>query len=182
MAEVVAAFAQKYSDEAFQQLSLVLRLNHRKFPKALTAHVLALLNTTGASGSAPATQTQEQLQALVHRLAQAFTQWEQAKAQDGLPREPAARAGPMTFVQERLLILERALIEAGMQTGALQHLQGDEVDLSELSFVVREALWQLTSIVNGCERRWPAELRERTDPQALVVARWCNWVRSIETS
>jgi len=72
----------------------VLRLNHRKFPKALTAHVLALLNTTGASGSAPATQTQEQLQALVHRLAQAFTQWEQAKAQDGLPREPRRARGP----------------------------------------------------------------------------------------
>ena len=85
----------------------------------------------------------------------------------------------MAFVQERLRSLEHTLIGAGMRSGDLEHLQDDAVGLSELSFVVREALWQLTSIVNGCERRWPTELQAQTDPQAVAAAQWCQWVRDM---
>jgi len=182
MAELVAAFAEKYADDAFRQLSLVLRLNHRKFPKALTEHVLARLSTAGADANTQAAQGAEQLQALVQRLSEAFDQWEAAKSQGGLTDEPDMPPGPMAFVQERLHLLRHALIETGMHSGSIEHLQGDDAGMSELAFVMREALWQLTSIVNGCERRWPAELEQRSDPQALVAARWCEWVRSMEAA
>ncbi len=43
LAEVVAAFYEKYDDMPAQRLSLVLRLNHRKFPSALVAFILPLL-------------------------------------------------------------------------------------------------------------------------------------------
>jgi hypothetical protein len=42
LAEVVAAFYEKYDDMPAQRLSLVLRLNHRKFPAALVASILPL--------------------------------------------------------------------------------------------------------------------------------------------
>jgi hypothetical protein len=38
LAEVVTAFYEKIHRHAAQRLSLVLRLNHRKFPAALVAH------------------------------------------------------------------------------------------------------------------------------------------------
>lgn len=180
MAEVVAAFAEKYADEAFRQLSLVLRLNHRKFPKALTAHILARLTTTGAGADGQATPDARQLQALVRRLSDAFDQWDAAKAQSGLADAAKLPPGPMAFVQERLRLLRHALIETGMDSGAVEHLRGDDAGMAELGFVVREALWQLTSIVNGCERRWATELREGGDPPSQAAARWCRWVRSLE--
>ena len=43
LAEVVTAFYEKYEDMPAQRLSLVLRLNHRKFPPALVACILPLL-------------------------------------------------------------------------------------------------------------------------------------------
>lgn len=180
MAELVAALAEKHADTAFEQLSLVLRLNHRKFPKALTEHTLALLSATGHADKPPQPPPAQQLRPLVLRLVQAFSQWKQAKAQIDGAGDTAGKPGPMAFVEERLRLLERALVEAGMQTGEAEQLPGDDgAYLSELSFVVREALWQLTSIVNGCERRWPVELQQRSDPQASAVGQWCDWVRSI---
>lgn len=179
MAELVAAFAEKNSDTAFEQLSLVLRLNHRKFPKTLTEHILSLLSATGHADKILAPPPAEQLRPLVQHLVQAFGQWEQAKAHINFSDASDENPGPIAFVEERLRLLERTLVETGMQTGETEPLHDAGADLSELSFVVREALWQLTSIVNGCERRWPLELQQRSGPQASAVAQWCDWVRSI---
>ena len=52
LAEVVAAFYEKYDDMPAQRLSLVLRLNHRKFPSALVAFILPLLQEEVARESA----------------------------------------------------------------------------------------------------------------------------------
>ncbi|WP_024539222.1 HD-GYP domain-containing protein [Comamonas badia] len=182
MAELVAALAEKHPDTAFEQLSLVLRLNHRKFPKALAEHTLALLSAAGHADKPPPPPPPptEPLRPLVLHLVQAFGQWKQAKAQLDGTGDATGKSGPAAFVEERLHLLERALAEAGMQTAESESLPDDDgADLSELSFVVREALWQLTSIVNGCERRWPTELQQRTDPQASAVGQWCDWVRGI---
>ena len=51
LSEVVAAFYEKYDDMPAQRLSLVLRLNHRKFPSALVAHILPLLQGPRALAS-----------------------------------------------------------------------------------------------------------------------------------
>ena len=50
--------------------------------------------------------------------------------------------------------------------------------LAEVAFVIREALWQLENIVNGCQRRWPGVL-ERSAPPDRVVADWCDQVRAL---
>lgn len=183
LAEVVAAFYEKYPDQPAQQLSLMLRLNHRKFPAPLVAHVLPLLYEESGAGPHRAMPTHGQLQSLGAQLTQAFDQWEQVK-QDMGPDQPPPQ-GPLAFVNERLGMLKRALAEAGAHPQQhevlLQQLQGDDEGLSELAYVVREALWQLESIANGCQRRWPHLLEQRDSPEAAAAARWCDWVRSLGT-
>jgi len=78
--------------------------------------------------------------------------------------------------------LQRALIEAGAhpeyQAELLKQLSEDPDESAEFAYVIQEALWQLESIVNGCQRRWPDELEKKKTPDAVLVAGWCEWVRS----
>lgn len=176
LAEVVTAFYEKYTDMPAQRLSLVLRLNHRKFPAALVAHVLPLLHEDVARDSALMPLGAD-APVQIDTLAGAFEQWEQLKA--ALP--PAARQEPgsvFAFADIRLQALQKALIEAGshprQQGDLLEQLQGDALGLAEVALVGREALWQLQSIVNACHRRWP-QLMDRASPADAAVADWCDW-------
>lgn len=176
LAEVVTAFYEKYTDMPAQRLSLVLRLNHRKFPAALVAHVLPLLQEDVARDSALMPLGAD-APVQIDTLAGAFEQWEQLKA--ALP--PAARQVPgsvFAFADIRLQALQKALIEAGshprQQGDLLEQLQGDALGLAEVALVGREALWQLQSIVNACHRRWP-QLMDRASPADAAVADWCDW-------
>ena len=90
LAEVVTAFYEKYTDMPAQRLSLVLRLNHRKFPAALVAHVLPLLHEDVARDSALMPLGAD-APVQIDTLAGAFEQWEQLKA--ALPPRRQARAG-----------------------------------------------------------------------------------------
>lgn len=176
LAEVVTAFYEKYTDMPAQRLSLVLRLNHRKFPAALVAHVLPLLQEDVTRDSALMPLGAD-APVQIDTLAGAFEQWEQLKA--ALP--PAARQEPgsvFAFDDIRLQALQKALIEAGshprQQGDLLEQLQGDALGLAEVALVGREALWQLQSIVNACYRRWP-QLTDRASPADAAVADWCDW-------
>lgn len=90
LAEVVTAFYEKYTDMPAQRLSLVLRLNHRKFPAALVAHVLPLLQEDVTRDSALMPLGAD-APVQIDTLAGAFEQWEQLKA--ALPPRRQARAG-----------------------------------------------------------------------------------------
>lgn len=176
LAEVVTAFYEKYTDMPAQRLSLVLRLNHRKFPAALVAHVLPLLQEDVARDSALMPLGAD-APVQIDTLAGAFEQWEQLKA----ALSPAARQVPgsvFAFADIRLQALQKALIEAGshprQQGDLLEQLQGDALGLAEVALVGREALWQLQSIVNACYRRWP-QLTDRASPADAAVADWCDW-------
>jgi HD domain len=180
LAEVVAAFYEKYPDMPAQQLSLALRLNHRKFPPDLAAHVLPLLQEPAhAPDRNPALQPAgADAQRYIDALASAFGQWQRAK--DTLPSLPLP--GPdsaLAFVDRRLHALQKVLVEAGahpdQQSQWLEPLQGDTAGLAEIAFVGREALWQLKTIVNASQCRWPA-VAERQHPADAVVADWCDWV------
>lgn len=184
LSELVTAFYEKYLDSPAQQLSLVLRLNHRKFPAHLVAPVLALLSEESQSQPARALPQGEQILVLANQLAKAFAQWELAKASMPQVAAHSAALGPVGYVEESLQTLKRALTEAGAHPDhhavLLEQLQGDEQGMSELAYVVREALWQLENIVFGCQRRWHAELEQASSPAALAAAQWCSWVRSLQ--
>ena len=177
LAEVVTAFYEKYEDMPAQRLSLVLRLNHRKFPSALVAHILPLLQEEVARESALMPLSNDATRQ-IDLLAEAFTYWDQLKAAlpPGVAKAPADSA--FAFTDSRLLALQKALIEAGShprhQGELLAQLQGDAIGMAEVALVGREALWQLQSILNASHRRWP-QLSDRATPMDAAVADWCDW-------
>lgn len=176
LAEVAAAFFEKYADRPAQRLSLMLRLDHRKFPAALVALLLPLLAEDAAPGADPRPLLRDAGRH-IQVLADAFERWSDLRAR--LPAQwlalPSGRA--CAFVDMRLAALQKALVEAGshprQQADILEHLQGDAQGLDELNLVGREALWQLQSIVNESQRRWP-QMVARADAADTAVADWCD--------
>lgn len=178
LAEVVAAFFEKYDDMPAQRLSLVLRLNHRKFPATLVAHVLPLLQEEVARESAlmPLGNDAPRQAEL---LADAFMKWDELKT--ALPPAMLKAMPPgsaFAFTEARLMALQKALVEAGShpqhQADLMAQLQGDAVGLAEVALVGREAIFQLQSVLNACHRRWP-DLGKRATPGDAAVANWCDW-------
>ena len=171
LAEVVAAFFDKYADHPAQRLSLTLRLNHRKFPAPLVARVLPLLADASTTGADPQTM-QHEAERHASVLAQAFARWAQLRA-------PLAASMPEAgaFIDARLAALQKALTEAGAHPRQLADmlplLQGDGQGLAELALVGGEALWQLQALVNAVQRRWP-RLAERASAGDAAVADWCD--------
>lgn len=154
VAEVVAAFFEKYANEAAaQRLSLTLRLNHRKFPAALIACLLPVLQIRAVQTDVQVTPAD--VERLIEQLSTAFGDWDTRRA--GLQPE-AAESEACAFVEQRLSALQKTLFEAGshpqQQAEALQYLQGDEQGLAELALLGREALWQLQGIVDATHSRW----------------------------
>lgn len=173
LAEVVSAFFEKYSDAPAQRLSLSLRLNHRKFPAALTALLLPLLQQ-GSTDVDPAAVRQD-VDRCIDVLSAAFRTWEGLRgglSGDGLALSSGKASA---FIDMRLVALQKALYEAGshprQQAEMLQHLEGDAQGMAELALLGREALWQLQSILNASHSRWP-HLAQRADEGDAAVADW----------
>lgn len=174
LAEVAAAFFEKYaSDGAAQRLSLMLRMNHRKFAAPLAACLLPALDAQAAQ--APLQVTPGQVQAQIELLSQAFADWD-ARCM-ALPPSAFAQDGGRccVFVTQRLMILQKALFEAGshpqQQAEALAYLQDDAQSLAELALLGREALWQLRSVADAVNGRWP-KLQGSDDACDRAVLDW----------
>ena len=176
LAEVVAAFYEKYTDMPAQQLSLVLRLNHRKFPPALVAHVLPLLQEESVRDESLAPLGADAPRH-IESVANALAQWQ--RITQSAPAQALEADQPLGFVDRRLRALQKVLLEAGahprQQTDLLEQLKGDAAGLAEVAFVGREALWQMQAIANACQRRWPPT-QEHHQAVDAAVADWCDGV------
>ena len=176
LAEVVAAFFEKYTDRPAQRLSLMLRLSHRKFPAAFTQFVMPLLEDDGVADVDPVPLLRD-AERQGARLAQILALWAELRA--ALPEDwlslPSGRA--CAFVDLRLGSLQKTLNEAGahprQQADVLPLLKDDAQGLAEIVFVGREALWELESIANACQRRWP-QAAARADAVDAAIAQWCE--------
>jgi HD-GYP domain-containing protein (c-di-GMP phosphodiesterase class II) len=183
LAEVVTAFYDKYPDMPGQQLALVLRLNYRKFPADLCAHVLTLLHEQESSQNTALIPLGVNAPRYIEMLGQVFALWETAK--QSVP-EPAlgqaiAQGGNnlLGFIDTRLRALARILAEAGahpeQQNIVLEPLQGDDAGMAETAVVGREALWQLQCIIHASQRRWSPSA-QHTHPADAAAAQWCEKV------
>ncbi len=184
LAEVAAAIYEKYEEMPALQLALVLRLNHRKFPAGLSVHLLPLLDEERARDSALmpiGANASRQLEV----LADAFTEWERVKAAlpnpEQLTSAKLALVQPLAFIEARLGALHKVLLESGthptQQMALISQLDGDAAGMAEVAFVGKEALWQLQTIVNACQRRWPVA-HATSPPEDRAAHAWCNWVLS----
>lgn len=176
LAEVATAIYEKYPDTPAHRLSLTLRLNHRKLPAAFIALLLPVLDHA-AGADTPAMPAEGEIARCVAALAGAFASW--AELSSTVPQSWLSLSShrACAFVEQRLAALQKSLIEAGahpqQEADFMAHLQGDARGLSELLLVTREALWQLQTLLNACQRRWP-QLTERKHPGDAVVADWCD--------
>ena len=183
LAEVVTAFYDKYPDTPAQQLGLVLRLNSRKFPAELCTHVRRLIRDKGHSHDADLVPLGADASRYIQLLVQAYGLWDEAKKNVPEPALQQAIAhdsnNMLGFIDARLRSLAQVLAEAGahpeQQSAVLEQLQGDDAAMAEIAMVGREALWQLQTIVNASQRRWPASL-ERSHPADIAAAQWCDKV------
>ncbi len=174
LAEVASAFFEKYANEsAAQRLSLMLRMNHRRFPAALAAHLLPALSIRAVQGALQATP--EQVRALIELLSHAFADWDGRCT--ALPSESFAPMGgrACALITQRLVTLQKTLFEAGshpqQQAEALACLEDDAQGLAELALLGREAVWQLQSIADGVFARWP-RLHGSTDAGDQAAVQW----------
>ncbi|MCB1980311.1 MAG: HD domain-containing protein [Burkholderiaceae bacterium] len=184
LAEVAAAIYDKYEEMPALQLALVLRLNHRKFPAGLSAHLLPLLDEERARDSALmpiGAHAARQLEI----LADAFSEWDRVKASLPHPEQSTsaknALTQPLAFIEMRLGALHKVLLESGthptQQNALISQLDGDAAGMAEVAFVGKEALWQLQTIVNACQRRWPAASAS-SPAEDHAAHRWCEWLLS----
>ncbi|RGE39484.1 HD domain-containing protein [Comamonas testosteroni] len=192
LAEVVSAFFEKFSELPGQRLSLMLRMNHKSYPGDLVHHILPLLYEEMQPGM-PLEPLQAEVSHNTAALDAALRLW--ASLRHDFPaqwqQQPDAQAA--VFVEQSLQLLQKQLAEAGshpsQQLDVLSYLRDDPQGMSELALVNREALWALQSIINECQRRWPAP---PTSTPALApvkvslleaaVARWCDACGRIELS
>lgn len=186
LAEVVSAFHEKYADMAGSRLSLMLRMNHRRYPPDLVRKILPLLAGEVDSNLEIGPLLHE-VQNLTTLLGEAFARWAQLRAQlpstlpvsspslAKAPPRPVDRA--VVWLDGRLKVLEKELAQAGSHPKQLPDLLGylkdDLQGMAELALLHREAVWQLEAIANNCLRRWP-QLLEGATPMEHALARWCR--------
>ena len=194
LAVVVSAFYAKFSEHPAQQLSLMLRLNHHKFPAELVVHLQALFQSAQASGAHVPEYLGSDAERRLEVLAEALGRWKQVLQSSAMPlgnSVPGRAETALAFVDKRVRALEKTLAEAGshpvQQTKEyLEQLQSDADGMAEVVFVGREALWQLRSIANACLRRWtplpaaaplpPESEADSAETAEAEVAQWCDWV------
>lgn len=176
LAEVISAFFEKFPEMPGQRLSLMLRMNHQRYPAHLVQVILPLLYDEITPGT-PLQPVQAEVNHSVSALSAAFQMWatfSQAFPQlwQSMPDHQAA-----AFVDAGLGQLQKQLAEAGahpdQQTDLLSCLRDDVQGMKELALVHREALWQLQSIVDNCLRQWPS-LNARENAVDEAVAQWCE--------
>lgn len=178
LSEVVTAFYGKYGEQAAQRLSLALRLNHMRFPAEFTKHALAML-AEGDAADAPL-HTMGDVRENIAVVSRIYGHWHEALAQvpEDWARQPEAPA--WEFVLEKIAATERGLIESGLhprQSADWSRMfEEDPYGMSELVFIVREAVWQIEALIHTALRRWPQILA--TDASEPIFVRLAQWIRA----
>lgn len=180
LAEVVAAFFDKYPCQQGLRLSLMLRMNSVRYAADLVALLLPVLQAS-AGQLRPLEELQAEVTQSATLLSTVLAQWSQQRAQfpTDWQQQPAGRAA--LFAETRLQALHKSLAAAGFHPQQHEQLlaavHDDAQGMTELALLLHEALWQLESLVHTCLRRWPQVL-QRQDPVAAVLATWFDICRA----
>ncbi|WP_153109538.1 HD-GYP domain-containing protein [Propionivibrio limicola] len=163
LAEVAnTVFERAQESRSLAKISVLLRLNHKKFNRPMSNALLAMMDdfeTAGGTVTADhaSSNTHDRFPALAERLAelaQIFQTWPSARPAD-MATPPASSL--FAVLNERIGDLHRSLLDAGFDTQApaalLEALKEDAGALNELDILLAETRWQLAEIFNETHRR-----------------------------
>ena len=180
IAEVVTAMFDGERRFPEQRVSLLLRINPRRYDAGHVAAIHRLL----ATAPAPVDDDGIDAAALVvrlQRLTDVLAQWRAASAAIG-GGVPAAQAALVRAVDAQNATLQRMLYDAGVTREQLERIAGEvggDAGLRiELWAIAEELLWQLHAAANQLKRRWPATTSGVAHPAELVA--WFDAVAALD--
>ena len=178
---VTTLFEKSWRTHGASRLSVMLKMNRRKFNRELVDHLVGLLHGGEPRGlDSMGEVSAEAVVAQLDQLAEIFRNWHGAYQACTVDTPQVAEAPLVDFVNQRIVGLERALLETGFHPDELAALtagiEDDAVALAEMQLMVRESRWQVSDILNEVGRRG-AELQADAAGRALVD----NWIKRAET-
>jgi hypothetical protein len=180
IAEVVTAMFDGERRFPEQRVSLLLRINPRRYDAGHVAAIHRLL----ATAPAPVDDDGIDAGALVarlQRLTDVLAQWRAASAAIG-GGVPSAQAALVRAVDAQNATLQRMLYDAGVTREQLARIAGEvggDAGLRiELWAIAEELLWQLHAAANQLKRRWPAMTSGVAHPAELVA--WFDAVAALD--
>ena len=180
IAEVVTAMFDGQREQPEQRVSLLLRINPRRYDAALAAAIHRLLAAVPASEADAVAAPGQSISRLL-RLADELERWRET-SETIAPGLDGAHAALLGSMNEQHATLQRMLYDAGVtheQLGTLgDDIDGDTAMRIELWALAEELLWQLHSAANQLKRRWQAT--EPALPHPPALAAWFASVASLD--
>ena len=182
LAEVVTAMFDGERQYPEQRVSLLLRINPRRYDPTLVPSIHRLLRALPPppqGSGVPAEQSVENLR----RLDGLLTDWRAAMT-TMLPRLSTSERLVLQPVNEQTDTLQRMLYEAGITPDQLGMVADDAANdpalRIELWALAQELQWQLRSTANQLQRRWRARDAKLAFPP--LMAMWLDNVRALDAS
>jgi HD-GYP domain-containing protein (c-di-GMP phosphodiesterase class II) len=177
---VTTLFEKSWRTHGASRLSVMLKMNRRKFSRELIDHLVGLLHGGEPQGlDSQGEVSAEAVVAQLDQLAEIFRNWHGAYQSCTVDTPKVAEAPLVAFVEQRITGLERTLLETGFHPDELAALtagiEDDAVALAEMQLMVRESRWQVSDIMNELGRRW-TELAADAAGRALVE----DWLKRTE--
>ena len=177
---VTTLFEKSWRTHGASRLSVMLKMNRRKFNHELIDHLIGLLHGGDPEGlDSQGEVSAEAVVAQLDQLAEVFRNWHGAYQSCAVDTPKIAESPLVAFVDQRISGLERTLLETGFHPDELAALtagiEDDAVALAEMQLMARESRWQVSDILNEVRRRW-TELEADDSGRALVEL----WVKRIE--
>jgi hypothetical protein len=180
IAEVVTAMFDGERRFPEQRVSLLLRINPRRYDAVHVAAIHRLLATAPAPVDDDAIDA-DALVARLQRLTDVLAQWRAASAAIGA-HVPSTQAALVRAVDAQNATLQRMLYDAGVTREQLAAIAGevggDAALRIELWAIAEELLWQLHAAANQLKRRWPATTSGVAHPDELVG--WFDAVAALD--
>jgi HD-GYP domain-containing protein (c-di-GMP phosphodiesterase class II) len=169
---VTTLFEKSWRTHGASRLSVMLKMNRRKFDRELIDHLVGLLHGGEPAGlDSMGEVSAEVVVAQLDRLAEIFRSWHGAYQACAVDTPETAETPLVDFVNRRISGLERTLLETGFHPDELAALtagiEDDAVALTEMQLMVRESRWQVSDILKEVSRRG-AELAADAAGRALV--------------
>lgn len=155
---VTTLFGKSWRKHGASRLSVMLKMNRRKFSRELIDHMVGLLHGGEPDGLDSLGEISiETVVAQLDRLAELLHSWHGMHRACLAENPKLADAPLLAFVNRRVVDLEHTLLEIGFHPDELAALTAgignDAVALTEMQLIARESLWQAGEILNEVRRR-----------------------------